>query len=104
MLQATNLRVPDPDEVIIFFSIRLILPVALGPGLTQPLTEMNAKHKNKKFLGNRTRPTCNISQPYRPSQPVTGTALLLHTQKESVNISRYGMNLFPQIVKCCSNF
>jgi hypothetical protein len=45
-----------PDEVNEFFSIYLILPAALGPVFTQPLTEMNTRSR-KMFLGSRARPT-----------------------------------------------
>jgi hypothetical protein len=33
-----------------FFSIYLILPAALGPGFTQPLTEMSMKSRKIMFL------------------------------------------------------
>jgi hypothetical protein len=34
----------NTDKVIGFFSIDLILPAALGPGVTQPLTEMSTRN------------------------------------------------------------
>jgi hypothetical protein len=39
-----------------FFSIYLILPTALGPVFTQPLTEMSTGSGKIMFLGSRVRP------------------------------------------------
>jgi hypothetical protein len=68
------------------FPIYLILPAALGPGvyLASNRNEYQ-KQKNNVFFRIRARPVSrannltaiNISQPYRPLQLVTGTALLL---------------------------
>jgi hypothetical protein len=83
-----------PDEMIEFFSIDLILLATLGPGFTQPLTEMNTRSR-KCFWGvergwciglttlspsvswlSRQCGILNISQLYRPP-PVTGIAFLI---------------------------
>jgi hypothetical protein len=44
-----------PDEVI-FFSIYLILPAALGPGVYSTLTEMSIRSRKIILLGIRARP------------------------------------------------
>jgi hypothetical protein len=43
-----------PDEVN--FSIYLILPAALGPVVTQPLTKMSTGNIKIMFLANKVRP------------------------------------------------
>jgi hypothetical protein len=77
---------------MIFFSIFLILPAAIGPGF---YSASNRNEYHKRFLGSRARPVLkaktsppfvsrlsrqcgilNISQPYRPPRTVTGRALL----------------------------
>jgi hypothetical protein len=74
---------------ISFFPIYLILLAALGPGFTQPLTEMSTRSREIMFLGSRAdnlTAICepirqceilNISQPYRPPRPVTGLVLTM---------------------------
>jgi hypothetical protein len=37
-------------------SINIILPAALGPGFTKPLTEMSTRCRKIMFLGSRARP------------------------------------------------
>jgi hypothetical protein len=54
MLQAGRSRVRDPMRLM-NFSIYLIRPAALGPGVTQPQTEMSTRSR-KMFLGSRARP------------------------------------------------
>jgi hypothetical protein len=75
-------------------SIYLTLPAAYAQDFTQPLTEMRTWSRKVIFLGSRALPVrktenltavfelisrqygiLNISQPYRPPQPVTGVAL-----------------------------
>jgi hypothetical protein len=56
MLQAGRSQVRDPDEVNEFFPIYLILSAALGPGVTQPLTEISTRNRKIMFLGSRARP------------------------------------------------
>jgi hypothetical protein len=43
-------------EVNEFFPNYLILPAALGPGVTQPLTEMSISSIHIMFLGSKMRP------------------------------------------------
>jgi hypothetical protein len=78
-------------------SMYLIFPATLGPGVTQPLTEMSARNRKEMSLGSRARAArkarlttsplslsllsrqcgiLNISQPYRPPRSVIGIALL----------------------------
>jgi hypothetical protein len=54
MLQAGRSRVRD--RVNDFFSIYLILPDALGPGVYSVVTEMNTSTRKRMFLGSRARP------------------------------------------------
>jgi hypothetical protein len=86
-----------PNEVIEFFSIYLIVPAALDPGVYSASNRNEYRKQKKKFLGSRALPArktasplsvsflfrkcgiLNISQPYRPSQPVTGITLLYIT-------------------------
>jgi hypothetical protein len=44
------------DEVNELFSSYLILLAALGPGVSQPLTEMSIRNRKIMFLESRTRP------------------------------------------------
>jgi hypothetical protein len=54
MLQAGMFVSSRPDEMNEYFSIYLILPVALGPGVyTQPLTEMSTRSRKIMFLESR---------------------------------------------------
>jgi hypothetical protein len=39
-----EVAISDPDEVITFFKIYLILPAALGPGIYSALTEMSTRN------------------------------------------------------------
>jgi hypothetical protein len=56
-------------EVRWFFLIYLILPAALGPGFTQPLTEMSTRSRKIIFLGSKVQLVhradnlTNISEP-----------------------------------------
>jgi hypothetical protein len=54
MPQAGMSRVRDPLRLMNFFSVGVIHPVAVGPGVTYPLTEM--KSRKIMFLGSRARP------------------------------------------------
>jgi hypothetical protein len=38
------------------FSICLILPASLGPGVTQPLSEMSTRSRKIMLLGSKVRP------------------------------------------------
>jgi hypothetical protein len=96
-----------------FFSINLILPAALGPGVYSAFNRNEyQKQKNEfcaKWSGGRNwRPTTlppsmslmsrqcgifNISQPYGPPLPVTGIALLLRSYAMCPIISIFGSPL-----------
>jgi hypothetical protein len=45
-----------PDEVNELFQLTLMLPAALGPGVSQPLTEMSTRSRKIMFLGSKVRP------------------------------------------------
>jgi hypothetical protein len=47
----------SPDEVIEYFSIYLILPVELGPGVYSASNRNECQKQKKIFLGSRARPT-----------------------------------------------
>jgi hypothetical protein len=69
VLNATSRKVAGlrPYEMI-FFSIYLILPAALGLGFTLPLTEISTRSR-KMFVGSRARPvrlTDNLTAIYEP--------------------------------------
>jgi hypothetical protein len=78
------------------FSIYLILPAAVGPGVHSASNRNEYQKQKKMFLGSRELPghktdnhtaicqpivgqygILNISQPYRPPWPVTGIALIV---------------------------
>jgi hypothetical protein len=58
---ATSLKFagPRPEEVNVFFSIYLILPAALGPGVYSA-SNRNEYEKQKMFLGSRARPVRKV--------------------------------------------
>jgi hypothetical protein len=55
---ATSLKVAGsiPDEVIDFFSIYIILPVALDPGVYSASNRNEYQEKKIMFLGSKVRP------------------------------------------------
>jgi hypothetical protein len=121
MLQAWRSWVRDSIMNAFFFSIYLILPAALGPGVYSA-SNRNEYQKQKKniFMWSRARPVrkadslnaiceslsrqcriLNISQPYRPSRPVTGIALyttLLPTLYIYIYFRRVDLFYFPQFL------
>jgi hypothetical protein len=93
MLQAGRSQVRVAMTSLNYFSMYLILPVELGPGVYSD-SNRNKHQKKEKLLGSKTRTVrkadnltvvsrllrncgvLNLSQPYRFAQPVTGIALL----------------------------
>jgi hypothetical protein len=79
-----------PDITEFFFSVYLIVPAALGPGIYSA-SNRNEYRKQKKFLGSTAQPerkvdnitavyepivlSLDASQPYRPPLSATGVAL-----------------------------
>jgi hypothetical protein len=69
MLQAGRWWVRDPMRTLIFFfffSIYLILPAALDPGVYSA-SNRNEKQKQKNFLGSRAPPASSLSVIYEPT-------------------------------------
>jgi hypothetical protein len=60
MYYATRRKIEgsSPDEVNDFFSIHLILPAVLGPGVYSASNRKKYQKKNIMFVGSRTRPVC----------------------------------------------
>jgi hypothetical protein len=56
MLPAGRLNVRDKMRSLIFS--KLILSAAIGSWITQPLTEMSSRDKNKKYFWVRERARC----------------------------------------------
>jgi hypothetical protein len=52
------------------FSIYLILPAALGPGVTQNLTEMSTRSRKRMYLGSRARPACRADSLTAICEPI----------------------------------
>jgi hypothetical protein len=80
---------PKPNEMNKFFSIDLNLPAALGPVVhsasnrNSTISRKNQVSREQSAAGALGSQPCshqcgvlNISQPYRPTRPVTGIALL----------------------------
>jgi hypothetical protein len=110
MLQDKRSRVRDPI-ILMNFSIYLIIPATLHMEFANYQTEMSTRSRKIMLLGSRARPVrktnnltviceplsrqCgihNISQPYRPSRPVTGLPFLSPRELE------LKINYFPF---CC---
>jgi hypothetical protein len=90
MIKAGRSQVWVPIRSLIFFNLPNPFSRTMAPGFTHPLTELSIRNIPGK-CGRRIRLTnpspsvirlfrqfrsFDVSQPYRPSRPVTGTALL----------------------------
>jgi hypothetical protein len=105
VLEVGRSRVRDPMRWM-NFSIYLILPAALGPGVYSPCNR-NEKQKQKNNicgLGqcvrmitlppsvsrlSRQYMILNILQPYRPPRPVTGVAFLYFSNNKSAEMHTF---------------
>jgi hypothetical protein len=110
MLQARRSRVRDPMRRRFSFSIYLILPAALGPGVYSASNRNEYQKQKNMFLGSRARPVrglttlppsmsqlpgqfwiLNISQPYRPPQPVMRLTFYVFFKMEWTLVQEQGM-------------
>jgi hypothetical protein len=87
MLQAGMSWVQSPNEVTEFFPVYLILPATLGPGVHSASNRNEHQKQKKNVSGEYSMASVRLTtsppsvsrlfrQPYRPPQPVMGTALL----------------------------
>jgi hypothetical protein len=79
-----------------FFSVYLILSVSLGPGVTQPVTEMSIRNRKIVFLWSRARPVPKAESLTAICEPIVYTMWdLQHLTTVEASTACYGDSFGP---------